>query len=161
MFRFLLLLIIIPITEFYLIVQTASQIGFWNTIGLIILTGITGILLLRLEGFTLLVRLQKELVEGRMPQHSLSRSFLTFAGGLLLLIPGFLTDIAGLIMILPFTRIFLIKAFEHSMRHMMNSQHIHFYYRSPTSPKPDTQKPSSNVIDVVPESVEEIEESDC
>lgn len=167
----LLLLIAVPITEFYFIVQVASETGFWNTIGLILLTGITGFLLIRLEGFALLFRLQKELVEGRMPQHSLSRSFLTFAGGFLLLIPGFLTDILGLIMILPFTRIFLIKVFEYSVRHIMNSQRFHFYYKSTFhSPKTKDDKgnnfysqsisqsskteESHNVIDIEPESIE-------
>ncbi len=138
--------------------KAVSNIGFWNTIGLIVFTGITGLLLIRLEGFTLLTRLQKELIEGRVPQHSLSRSFLTFSGGLFLLIPGFLTDMLGLIMILPPTRIFLIKAFEYIMRHIMKSERIHFYYRS-TSGFPETKTDEKietppTVIDIQPESVE-------
>ncbi len=170
----LLFLIAVPITEFYFIVKVASDVGLWNTIGFIILTGITGFLLIRLEGFNLLVRLQKELVEGRMPQHSLSRSFLTFTGGFLLLIPGFLTDILGFIMIFPLTRIFLIKAFEYSVRHMMKSQRTHFYYHStfhssktkenesnsrnnfyyqPISQPSKTEENSSTVIDIEPESI--------
>ena len=106
---FLLLLIGIPILEIYLFIKIGSQIGVFNTISLIFITAFIGVIYARYEGFNTLKSAMSQLVKNELPIYEIiSGAALAFAA-LLLIIPGFATDILGLLIIFPLTRKLFFK----------------------------------------------------
>ena len=106
---FLLLLIGIPILEIYLFIKIGSQIGVFNTISLIFMTAFIGVIYARYEGFNTLKSAMSQLVKNELPIYEIiSGAALAFAA-LLLIIPGFATDILGLLIIFPLTRKLFFK----------------------------------------------------
>ena len=106
---FLLLLIGIPILEIYLFIKIGSQIGAFNTISLIFITAFMGVIYARYEGFNTLKSAMSQLVKNELPIYEIiSGAALAFAA-LLLIIPGFATDILGLLIIFPLTRKLFFK----------------------------------------------------
>ncbi|MHB9112236.1 MAG: FxsA family protein [Thermoleophilia bacterium] len=106
MFMILLaLFIIIPLLELWMIVEVGSRIGVGYTILSLILISLAGAALARQQGYRAIARIQSEVQSGNMPGDSLVDGALILAGAILLLTPGFLTDIAGLMLLFPLTRI--------------------------------------------------------
>ena len=100
-----LLFLLIPVAELVLIVRVGSEIGALNTIGLLVLISLLGAWLVRREGLSVFSRAQRELDAGRVPTTSLVDGLLILAAGALLLTPGFLTDIVGVLLLLPPVRV--------------------------------------------------------
>lgn len=111
----LLLFTCVPALELYLLFKVGAQLGALNTILIIIVTGVLGASLAKSQGLELLMKIQNELNKGEIPAGQLLQGFLVMGGGLLLLTPGFVTDILGFSMVLPGTRtiiaMFLTKFF--------------------------------------------------
>ena len=105
----ILFIIGIPLIEIYLMIKVGGIIGAFNTIFLIFFTAITGIYFARLEGLHALRSGFNQLVKNEIPIYEIiSGAALAFAA-LLLIIPGFLTDLIGFLLIIPLTRKFFIK----------------------------------------------------
>ena len=105
----LLLLVIVPIIEIYLFIKVGLYIGAFNTILLILLTAIIGIMYARYEGFNTLRSGMSQLIKNQMPVYEIiSGATLAFAA-LLLILPGFATDLIGLLLIFPPTRKLFFK----------------------------------------------------
>ena len=105
----LLLIIGIPIMEIYLFIKIGSQIGAFNTISLIFITAIVGVAYAKHEGFNTLRSGISGLMKNEIPIYEIiSGAALAFAA-ILMILPGFLTDIIGLIIIFPWTRKFFLK----------------------------------------------------
>lgn len=100
----LIAFIALPILEIYVIIQVGQVIGAWWTIALLIADSIFGSWLLRREGRRAWTALRVALAEGRMPAKELADGILIVVGGTLMISPGFVTDIFGMLAILPFTR---------------------------------------------------------
>jgi UPF0716 protein FxsA len=98
------LFIVIPIVELYVIIQIGSLIGVWPTIALLLADAVLGSLLLRHQGRGAWRRFNAALSEGRFPGREVADGLLIAIGGTLLLTPGFVTDIFGLILLIPPTR---------------------------------------------------------
>ena len=95
---------LIPVVELYVLIKVGSVIGALNTILLVILTGASGAYLARLQGLQTMFRVRARLQQGEMPAEDLLDALIILAAGIVLLTPGFLTDIAGLLLLLPVTR---------------------------------------------------------
>ena len=107
----LLFIILIPIIEIYLFIEIGGQIGVFNTISLIFITAFIGVLYARYEGFNTLRSGISQLVRNELPVYEIvSGAALAFAA-LLLIIPGFATDLLGLLIIFPPTRKLFFKKF--------------------------------------------------
>ena len=105
----LLLIIGIPIIEIYLFIKIGSQIGAFNTISLIFITAFLGIVYARYEGFNTLRAGMSQIVKNELPVYEIiSGAALAFAA-LLLILPGFATDLLGLLIIFPPTRKLVLK----------------------------------------------------
>ena len=105
----LLIIILVPIIEIYLFIKIGSQIGAFSTISLIFITAFLGIIYVRYEGFNTLKSGMSQIVKNEMPIYEIiSGAALAFAAFLLIL-PGFATDILGLLIIFPPTRKLLLK----------------------------------------------------
>jgi UPF0716 protein FxsA len=98
------LFIVVPLAELYVIIEVGRWIGAPATIGLLVLDSILGSLLLRSQGRAAWRRLNEALAEGRMPHSEVQDGVLVVFGGAFLITPGFITDIIGLLMLLPPTR---------------------------------------------------------
>ena len=105
----ILLILLVPIVEIYLFIKIGSQIGAFNTISLIFITAIIGVYYAKYEGLNTLKSAIKQTVKNEIPIYEIvSGAALGFAA-ILMIIPGFLTDIVGLLIIFPWTRKFFIK----------------------------------------------------
>ena len=122
MLKLLLAFTIIPIIEIYLLIEIGSIFGALTAIILVILTGFLGAFMARMQGLQTLFRIQESLREGRMPSGELLDALLIVIAGLVLLTPGFLTDSAGFLLLIPTTRNTIISWLQRQieLRYMSN-----------------------------------------
>ena len=105
-------IILVPVIEIYLFIKIGSQIGAFTTITLIFVTAILGIIYARYEGLNTLRSGFKQLIKNELPAYEIISSAAIAFAALLLIIPGFATDIIGFLLIFPFTRNLIIKNFS-------------------------------------------------
>ena len=105
----ILLIIIVPIIEIYLFIKIGSQIGAINTVLLILLTAFVGLIYVRYEGFNTLRSAISQLVKNEIPMFEIMSGAALVVGAFLLILPGFLTDILGLLFVIPITRKIFFK----------------------------------------------------
>jgi UPF0716 protein FxsA len=103
-FLLVLIFIVVPLVELYVIIQVGQAIGLVPTLALLLADAILGSILLRYQGRAAWIRFNRALAEGRLPHKEVFDGVLVIMGGALLLTPGFLTDILGLILLIPPTR---------------------------------------------------------
>ena len=105
----ILLILLVPIIEIYLFIKIGSQIGAFNTISLIFITAIIGIYYAKYEGINTLRSAMKQIMQNEVPIYEIiSGAALAFAA-ILMILPGFLTDAIGLLIIFPWTRKIFFK----------------------------------------------------
>ena len=105
----ILLILLVPIIEIYLFIKIGSQIGAFNTISLIFITAIIGIYYAKYEGVNTLRSAMKQIMQNEVPIYEIiSGAALAFAA-ILMILPGFLTDAIGLLIIFPWTRKIFFK----------------------------------------------------
>ena len=124
---------IIPVLEIYILIKLGTLLGALNTVIIVILTGILGAYLARLEGLHTMMKVREALSRGEMPAEGLLDALLILIAGIVLLTPGLLTDIAGLLILIPQTRLlfkrWLRKKFdEWAQRNQVN---IDFHSNKP------------------------------
>ncbi|MEC7136651.1 MAG: FxsA family protein, partial [Pseudomonadota bacterium] len=108
----IILLIGIPLIEIYLFIKIGAQIGAFNTVLLILITAIVGIWYARYEGFNTLRSGMSQLVKNELPLYEIiSGAAIAFAA-LLLILPGFATDIIGLLLVFPITRKLILSKYS-------------------------------------------------
>ncbi len=100
---------VFPIVEIALLVELGKRIGTWWTIAFVLGAGILGGVLLALEGYGVVRRLQADLSSGKIPQDPIIDGVLVVIGSILLISPGVLTDVTGMILLFPPTR-FLVRS---------------------------------------------------
>jgi UPF0716 protein FxsA len=99
-----ILFIVVPIAELYVIVQVGQLIGLWPTLALLLADALLGSMLLRHQGRGAWRRFNEALAQRRFPGKEVADGVLIVIGGTLLLTPGFLTDVFGLLLLIPPTR---------------------------------------------------------
>lgn len=102
--RLFLLFTVVPLVELYLLIAIGRTLGPVPTIGLVLLTGALGAWFARLEGARVIRRWQEAMARQQLPKDGVIDGLLIFIGGVMLITPGILTDIAGLSMVMPPTR---------------------------------------------------------
>jgi UPF0716 protein FxsA len=105
----LVLFIVVPIVELFLLIQLGARIGPWPTIGLIMLTGFLGASLARQQGLSTMRKIQEEMRNGRQPTHELVEGMMILIGGVVLITPGILTDLFGFALLIPWFRNSLVR----------------------------------------------------
>ena len=101
---FLLLFLLFPVLELYVFFKVSTAIGFFPALLLIIASSALGVLVMRVAGLATALRARESLQRGELPAEEMFQGLLLAVGGGLLLVPGFITDVLGLICLLPFTR---------------------------------------------------------
>tara|TARA_A100001011_G_scaffold209860_1_gene218126 strand:- start:271 stop:696 length:426 start_codon:yes stop_codon:yes gene_type:complete len=118
----LLTIILVPILEIYLFIKIGSEIGAFNTISLIFITAIIGIMYARFEGLNTLRSGFSQLVKNEMPAYEIiSGAAIAFAA-LLLILPGFATDFVGFLIVFPVTRKLIFKKFSKNFQKKKNEK---------------------------------------
>ena len=107
---------LIPLVEIYLLIKLVQNFGAITSILLVIFTGILGAYLARMEGLRTLFRIQETMREGRMPGEELLDALLIAIAGLVLITPGFITDVVGFLLLFPFTRMLAKNWLKERMR---------------------------------------------
>ena len=100
----ILLFTLVPIVELALLIKVGQYIGVGYTLGIVIFTGVVGAYLAKMQGLFTLRRIQDDINQGRMPKDTLFDGVLILCSGILLLTPGFITDLIGFMGLIPFTR---------------------------------------------------------
>ena len=120
----ILFTISIPLIEIYLMIKVGGVVGAFNTIFLIFFTAITGVYFARLAGLNAIRSGFNQLMKNEMPIYEIiSGAALAFAA-LLLIIPGFLTDLFGFLLIIPVTRKFFIRSISSKFNRKKNEENI-------------------------------------
>lgn len=117
-------LLVVPLAEIAVIVAVGSVIGGWQTFALLLAESALGAYLVKHEGRRSWQALVAALHTGQMPGRELADTMLVLIGGVLLLTPGFLTDIAGFFLILPFTRPITRQWLQHMVERRLGSSGV-------------------------------------
>ena len=104
-----LFLIGLPILEIWILIELGSIFGFWGTLLLVFGTAILGIFHIRMQGFELIFNLQKKLLSGKQAVPELVEGIGLLISGFFFIVPGAITDIFGLVFLIPFTRKYILK----------------------------------------------------
>ena len=99
-----MLLLIVPIVELYVIVQVSGAIGFLNTLAVLVVVSLVGAWLVKREGWRVWRRFQEALKAGQTPSREIADGVCVLGAGALLMTPGFVTDVVGILLLLPPTR---------------------------------------------------------
>jgi UPF0716 protein FxsA len=110
--RLFLCFTLIPVIELYLLIKVGTLIGGFNTILIVILTGFAGAWLARMEGMNTMLKVRRNLDQGIMPAEDLMDALIILIAGLVLITPGLMTDVFGLMLLWPVTR----NAFKRFLR---------------------------------------------
>ena len=128
--RLFLLFTIVPIAELYILIKIGSYLGAFNTILLIVITGILGALLARLEGLRTLRQIMRSISQGIVPAEELVDSVLIFVAGIVLVTPGVLTDAMGFFLLVPYTRTIFKRWLRRKLDRMVSSGKFQIHSRS-------------------------------
>ncbi|MDE0300966.1 MAG: FxsA family protein [Candidatus Poribacteria bacterium] len=125
--KILLLFIVTPLIEMAILIELGGRFGTWHTIGIVLLTGFIGASLAKAQGLQVYRNLTRSLYNGELPHNHLIEGLLLFVGGALLITPGVLTDILGIVLILPWTRRLVREKVKSQLRKRLfyGGSHIH------------------------------------
>ena len=118
----LILIIGIPLIEIYLFIKIGSQIGAFNTVLLILITAVVGVAYVRYEGFNTLKSGIGQLVKNELPIFEILSGATLGIAAFLLILPGFATDIMGILLVVPFTRKLILKRFIKKQKNKMDKK---------------------------------------
>lgn len=105
----ILIFILTPIIELFLLIELGKLIGTWNIIIIVVVTGVLGAMLAKSQGLSVLRDMQIDLMRGILPTDRLFDGALVLIGGVLLITPGVLTDLLGFALLIPLTRKWIKK----------------------------------------------------
>ena len=125
--RLILLFTIVPIVELYLLIQLGQAIGALATIGIVLVTGVVGAFLARREGFAIWTKIQEQLAQGLFPADKMIDGLMVFGAGVVLVTPGLITDVIGLLFLFPPTRRPIRNWIAKRLKGMATHRETHIY----------------------------------
>ena len=126
--RFVFLFILVPLLELYLLIKIGGYLGAFQTIALVVLTALLGLVLARFEGLRTLQQIKQSLAQGIVPAEEMVDGVLIFAGGILFIIPGVLTDLFALVLLIPYTRTVFKRWLRRRFDRMIASGNVRLQY---------------------------------
>ena len=127
--KLLLLFILVPILELFIIVQLGQYIGLGYTLATIVVLGILGALIAKQQGLRTLFRIKDDLAQGRLPAQELIEGLLILVGAVLLITPGLLTDAVAFFFLIPATRRLIKLLLRRKLEKMIKTGQIKLYFR--------------------------------
>ncbi|MCK8824775.1 FxsA family protein [Fuchsiella alkaliacetigena] len=131
--KLLLLFSLVPLFELWLLIRVGGYFGFLPTILLVASTGVVGASLARSQGFLVISQIQGNLNSGKLPANSLIEGLLILIGGVMLLTPGLVTDIAGFSLVLPKSRAWLRELLKRKFKGLIKTGNVKFSVFGPQS----------------------------
>ncbi len=128
--RLILLFTVIPLIELYLLIQVGRYLGSFQTIMIVLITGIIGGLLARSQGLSVQKQIRVDMQNGIIPTDSLIDGFFILIAGALLITPGMITDIFGFVLMVPFYRGWLKKRLKEILKRKFESGRFQYYSNS-------------------------------
>lgn len=125
--KLMTLFIIVPILEIYVLLSVGNLIGLVPTVLMVLATGVAGAYLARSQGLSLMMKIQQEMAAGRVPAEELIDGAMVLSGGLLLLTPGFCTDLFGFLLLAPFSRVYIKRGLKHIIEKMVAKGQVRIY----------------------------------
>lgn len=122
--KFLMLIIAIPIVEFAVVLLSGKILGIIPTLLLIVVTGALGIYLAKTKGLNAFQQLKIAIENGQAPGDAIIDGVLTFIGSIVLVLPGFISDIIGILLVIPITRKLFKPAIYYWLRKKMKNRQI-------------------------------------
>jgi len=119
--------IVVPFVEIFLIITLGKIIGFWGTVAMMIGTGVLGAWLVKREGLRMMRKYSEAIARGRMPDEGVMSGVLVLIGGALLIAPGVITDVVGLLLLFPLTRKLAARPLERWARRKLASATLHVH----------------------------------
>ncbi|HOB87778.1 MAG TPA: FxsA family protein [Bacillota bacterium] len=129
MCKLVLLFLLVPLLELWLLIEVGRALGTWPTIILVFLTGFIGVLLARLQGLAVLRDIHHQLAKGLVPTAQMFDGLLILIGGLLLISPGLATDTAGFLLLFPVTRNLLKERLRKWVERKLKEGALYLWYR--------------------------------
>ncbi|NLM23714.1 MAG: FxsA family protein [Firmicutes bacterium] len=127
--KLVLLFLLVPLLELWLLIEVGRALGTWPTIILVFLTGFIGVLLARLQGLAVLRDIHHQLAKGLVPTAQMFDGLLILIGGLLLISPGLATDTAGFLLLFPVTRNLLKERLRKWVERKLKEGALYLWYR--------------------------------
>jgi len=124
--RLILLFTLVPLVELFLLIKIGTLIGALPTILIVVGTGVLGATLARQQGFQVWSRIQREMELGMFPAEDMLDGLLIFGAGVVLLTPGVITDVIGILILIPFTRLYIREWIKRRLQIMMDRGNVHF-----------------------------------
>ncbi len=133
----LLVFFLTPIAEMYLLIEVAGYINTWPTIGLVMLTAVIGVALLKRQGVATLTRGMSRMNAGEVPAREMAEGILLAVAGALLITPGFVTDTVGFVLLFPPSRMAIAaQMLQRVQVQTVSAMHGHSHHHSGPSPAP-------------------------
>ncbi len=126
-FRLMLLFVVTPLVELAILIYLGTLIGALYTILIVAITGLLGAFLARKQGLATLSRIRSSIERGILPSDDLFQAVLIVIGGLLLITPGLITDLAGFAMLIPQTRNIVTKWLRNLIQRKIERREIHYW----------------------------------
>lgn len=129
LFKLILLFTLLPLIDFAILLNIGSYIGFKYTLAIVILTGLTGAYFAKREGRDIITKIKFDISQGKMPADELLGGLCVIIGGAFLLAPGLITDVLGLMLVLPITRTSFVNIIKRRFKSMLTGGSLWFYFR--------------------------------
>ncbi len=142
----MLIFLVVPLAELAVLIQVGRVIGAWWTILLLLADSILGAWLIKREGRRALEALRTRIEQGRLPARELADGALVVLGGALLLSPGFVTDVLGILLVLPLTRPLFRRVAMGYAESRMKRPGMDATWRPPSGPGPDATRPGGPTV---------------
>ena len=147
--KLFLLFTVVPLADLWLLLRIGGAIGFWQTVALVVLTGVAGAGLARAEGTRVLRAWQAALSAGRPPEEGVLSGVLLLAGAALLVAPGVITDVIGLALLFPPTRRLATAGVRRWLERQARTGRVRVFTVGGARPGSDSTSPDDE-IDVTP-----------
>lgn len=143
-----LVFLVFPLLELFVLIRVGSSIGALTTLFLVLASGVLGVLCIRLAGLTTTLNVRQRMAQGEVPTGEMLNGLLLAIAGVLLFVPGFISDVLGLVCLLPMTRAWLIRRVSvHMQQGTGHSQHFYGQSSSYTEQEQPSVKRQPNVIE--------------
>ncbi len=123
----IIIFVLTPIIELFLLIELGKMIGTWNTIFIVVVTGVVGAMLAKSQGLSVLRKIQVDIANGIMPADPLFDGALVLVGGVLLVTPGIITDLLGFLLLIPLTRAGVKKVLKKWFKQKLRSGEVQMY----------------------------------
>jgi UPF0716 protein FxsA len=126
--RLFFLFIVVPLLELYILIKIGGALGAFQTVALVVLTALLGVVLVRFEGLKTLQQIRQSLSQGIVPAEEMVDGVLIFIGGILLITPGVLTDLFALVLLIPYTRTIFKRWLRRRFDRMIATGNVRLQY---------------------------------